>query len=83
MRFMIDPKMAPGRVVVKKDGQQVAVASSFEMLPVISEALRRGDETHAHPATMPWVHAWISREERRRRMRDSEARKMRRRRAAQ
>lgn len=59
MKFFAGPKMAPGRVVVKKDGQQVAVASSTAMLRVIENALLVGDETHTHPETMWHVRMFI------------------------
>jgi hypothetical protein len=59
MRYVGDPTMSPGRVIVKEAGDVVAVATNLHALPVISDALQRGDEVHAHPETLPFVDLWI------------------------
>ena len=83
MRFLADPKMGPGRVIVKQGGEVVAVATSVAMLPVISAALQDGDETYACRETLSHVGLWFYGEERLRRMAEAERkRRQRARRAA-
>jgi hypothetical protein len=60
VRFLADPTLEPGRVVVKHGGNVIAMAGTPEMLPLIDGALLDGDETVTHPGTMWCVHRWIA-----------------------
>jgi hypothetical protein len=77
MRFLSDPTLAKGRVIVKQDGEIVAMASSTAMLAVIEHSLRVGDVAIPHPETVPLVAIWIEGSERMRKRRLAEADKKR------
>jgi hypothetical protein len=58
MRFLSDPTITPGRVEVRRDGGILAMAP-VGALALIDYAMTVGDETRAHPETMPGVRAWL------------------------
>lgn len=59
MRFLVDPTLDRGRVVISKDAAVIAMAPSVEALPIVSYSIVVGDELRAHPDTMPHVKRWI------------------------
>jgi hypothetical protein len=66
MRFLADPSIERGRVVIVKDGSVIAMAPSVETRAIVTYALTVGDELRAHPDAMWRVPAWIRGEAKRR-----------------
>lgn len=66
MRFLSDPSMERGRVVISKDAAVIAMAPSVDALAVVYYSFVVGDELRAHPDTMPDVRAWVRRDAKRR-----------------
>lgn len=65
MRFLVDPTLERGRVVIVKDTAVIAMAT-VETLAVVYYSLVIGDELRANRDTMPDVKAWIRRDAMRR-----------------
>ena len=59
MRFLLDPSLDRGRVVISKDQNVIAMAPTVEALAIVSRAVVVGHELRAHPDTMPHVRRWI------------------------
>ncbi len=58
-RFLLDPSLDRGRVVISKNQNVIAMAPTVEALAIVSRAVVVGEELRAHPDTMPHVRRWI------------------------